>query len=138
MSHATRLASHYEPTALTVAERKQQTQMLMKLFEHWKLTYKQQAIVLGLSPNTETSIHRYKNGKQYLPLFRDIQDRIQHLLTIHKYLRRAYPINKNLAYQWITTPNMDFNRQSPLEMICQEGYMGLVKIKQYLELHQLT
>lgn len=138
MSHAIKIINHYEPASLTVAERKQQTQMVMKLFEHWKLTYKQQAIVLGLSPNTETSIHRYKNGKQYLPLFRDIQDRVQHLLAIHKYLRRAYPFNNELVYQWISTPNIDYNHQSPLDIICKEGYMGLVKIRQYLELNQLT
>lgn len=138
MSHAIKLTNHYTPTTLTVMERKQQTQMIMKLFEHWDLTYKQQAIVLGLSPNTETGIHRYKNGKQYLPLFRDIQDRIRHLLAIHKYLRRAYPVNHELTYQWITTPNIDFNRESPLQIICSEGYMGLVKIRRYLELNQLT
>jgi hypothetical protein len=129
---------HFEPVFLNNVERKQQTKMIMRLFEHWQLTYKQQAIALGLSPNTETSIHRYKNGRQCLPLYRDIQDRVGHLLAIHKYLRRAYPFNKNFVYHWITTPNSDFNLQIPFDIICKEGYMGLVKVRNYLEFSQLA
>jgi hypothetical protein len=129
-------ALNYEPLSLSETERQQQTDMIMKLFDLWGLTYKQQAIALGLSPNTETSIYRYKNGKQYLPLFRDMQDRVGHLLAIHKYLRRAYPFNKELAYRWVTTPNADFSNQPPFDAISQDGYMGLIKVRNYLELNQ--
>jgi hypothetical protein len=129
-------AIHYEPLHLSETAREQQTQMVMKLFEHWALTYKQQALLLGLSPNTETSIHRYKNGKQSLPLYRDIQDRVSHLLTIHKYLRRAYPFNKELAYRWISTRNRDFNNETPLDLIFKEGYMGLIRVRDYLASNQ--
>jgi hypothetical protein len=120
---------------LTEVERRQQTQLIMKLFEHWKLTFKQQAILLGTSPNTETSIYNYKNNKSYLSTSRDTQDRVSYLLAIHKYLRRAYPFNKELAYAWINTKNADFNYLSPLEVIANEGFMGLVRIKMYLELN---
>lgn len=122
--------------ALSQTERQQQTQLIMKLFEHWKLTIKQQAILLGLSPNTETSIYNYKTLKQYLPTYRDTQDRIRHLLTIHKFLRRAYVFNTELAYSWMTTSNADFDHIRPLDVIAKEGFMGLVKIKTYLELNQ--
>jgi len=132
----TRVYPDYEQAALTEKERTQQTQMIMRLFEHWNLTYKQQAIALGLSPNTETSIHRYKNGKQCLPQFRDIQDRVRHLLAIHKFLRRAYSNDIVLAYRWISTENADFNNQSPFNIICHDGYMGLVRVRKYLESHQ--
>ena len=137
MSRAT-ATNHYVPLSLSISERRHQTEMVMKLFELWKLTYKQQAIALGLSPNTESSIHNYKFGKQHLPQLRDIQDRIRLLLMIHKYLRRAYPYNKELAYRWITTRNIDFNNFSPFEIISRDGYMGLVKINNYLEAHQLS
>jgi len=130
------LAFNYQPVSLSEKERRTQTQMLMKLFGHWRLTYSQQAILLGLSPKTETSIHRYKNLKAYLPMYRDIQDRIGHLFAIHKYLRRIYPMNKALAYRWITTANEDFNNLSPFNVICKEGYLGLIKVRQYLEIGQ--
>jgi hypothetical protein len=120
---------------LSRKERQQQTQLIMKLFELWKLTTKQQAILIGTSPNTETGIYNYKNNKNYLPINRDTQDRIRLLLTIHQHLRKAYPFNKELAYQWMTTRNMDFAHLSPVDVIAEEGIMGLVRIKRYLELN---
>ena len=130
------LAINYEPYHLTDKNRADQTKMIMKLFGLWGLSNKEMALTLGLSPNTETSIHRYKNNKQYLPLYRDIQDRVGHLLAIHKYLRRVYGLHQELVYQWIKTPNADFNAQSPIQVICREGYLGLVKVRSYLEAHQ--
>lgn len=124
---------YYVPQTLSIAERWHQTQLVMKLFKLWKLTYKQQAIALGLSPNTESSIHNYKSGKQHLPQFRDIQDRIRLLLLIHKHLRRAYSFNKELAYRWIMTRNRDFKNCTPFEIISRDGFMGLVMINKYLE-----
>lgn len=132
----TQTVYNYQSSQPNELERKQQTELVMKLFELWKLTYKQQAILLGLSPNTETSIHRYKTGKQYLPLYRDIQDRLGHLLAIHKYLRRAYPYNDELAYAWILTSNADFENFSPFDIAYKDGYMGLMRIRNYLEANQ--
>lgn len=128
--------SPYDSVPLSKTERKQQTALIMKLFERWGITYKQQAIALGLSPNTETSIHNYKTGQHFLPQYRDIQDRISLLLAIHKYLRRVYPENRGLAYRWITTPNKDFDSKTPFEVVRDEGYLGLVKVHQYLAFHQ--
>ena len=130
------LAFNYQPVLLSEEERHAQTQLIMRLFERWQLTYRQQAILLGLSPMTETSIHRYKNLKAYLPQYRDIQDRTGHLLAIHKYLRRIYSMNKSLAYRWMTTPNEDFNHLSPYAVISKEGYTGLLQVRQYLEIGQ--
>lgn len=127
----------YAPIArLTEKERKQQTQLIMKLFELWNLTDKEKAIALGLSPHTQTSIYKYKTGKQDLPINTDTQDRISHLLAIHRCLRRAYPFNKELAYLWIKTPNTDFDNQSPFDIIHQEHFLGLYRIRKYLEIHE--
>lgn len=129
-------AINYEVPLLTDKERQQQTELIMNLFGKWGLTYKQQAIALGLSPNTETGIHRYKTGKQFLPQYRDIQDRVGHLLAIHKLLRRAYPYNIELAYQWILAQNADFDYKRPFDVIAEKGYLGLVEVREYLELNQ--
>jgi len=125
-----------QPSKLNKTERKQQTQMIMRLFSLWNLTDKEKAIALGLSTGTQTSIHKYKTGKQDLPLMRDIQDRVGHLLAIHKYLKRAYPFDKELAYQWIKTSNSDFNNLPPFNLIFNEGYLGLVKVRNYLEISE--
>ena len=124
------------PQSPTEAERKEQTRMIMKLFELWHLTDKEKAIALGLSTSTQTSIHKYKTGKQNLPLITDIQDRIGHLLAIHKYLRRAYAFDKELAYQWIKTINTDFNNRTPFDLISQKGFLGLIQVRYYLEMNE--
>ncbi|OAI46006.1 hypothetical protein AYO45_01990 [Gammaproteobacteria bacterium SCGC AG-212-F23] len=136
MVHTKHAMVDSKESSLTEEERKQQTRIIVRLFEHWNLTYKQQAIMLGLSPNTLTSIYYYKHGKRCLPEYRDMQERVENLLVIHKYLRQAYPFNKELVYRWMTTPNADFNSITPFDIISKEGYMGLVRIRNYLELNK--
>lgn len=126
----------YEQPSLSEKQRKQQTEMIMRLFEHWQLTNRECAILLGLSPKTGTSINKYETGKSSLPKYRDIQDRVNHLLAIHRYLRRAYPYNDELAYRWIKTPNADFQHHSPFEVIANEGFSGLLRIRNYLASNQ--
>lgn len=109
------------------------TQMIMRLFEHWKLNYEQQAILLNLSTKTNNTIANYKRGTARLPQDRDSQDRVKHILAIHKYLRTLFPNNPELAYQWPTTPNQFFNSKSPIDIVREEGFLGLVKIRNYLE-----
>jgi len=122
----------FEQPVLSDKEREQQTSMIMQLFKHWQLTNSERALILGLSPRTGTSINNYNTGKAYLPQYRDIQDRVGHLFAIHRYLKRAYPYNTELAYRWIKTPNFDFQQHTPLEIIVNEGFAGLLRVRNYL------
>ncbi|MCW5588257.1 MAG: hypothetical protein KIT27_01210 [Legionellales bacterium] len=109
------------------------TKMVMRLFEHWKLTYEEQASLLGLSVKTNTSIARYKRGDSQFSLDRDKRDRVAHLLTIHKYLRMIYPKNRNLAYAWPKSKNVAFGSKTPVEVITEDGFEGLLRIRNHLE-----
>lgn len=109
------------------------TKMIMQLFEHWKLTYEQQSMLLSLSTNTHSTIARYKKGGACLSRDRDTQDRAGHLLAIHKYLRTIFPLNKELAYAWPSTANQYFGGKTPVEIISEEGFLGLIKVRRYLE-----
>lgn len=134
---AMRMPIHHDSSndavLLTEEQRQQQTQMIMQLFEHWQLTNAECAILLGLSPNTATSINNYNTGKSSLPKYRDIQDRVGHLFAIHRYLKQAYPFNEDLAYRWIKSPNADFQGFTPLQIINKEGFEGLLRVRYYLE-----
>lgn len=133
MSQVTQQLILQKEHVLLEEERIAQTKLIMRLFELWQLSTAEQAICLGLSPNTQTNIHKYKNGKAYLPLHRDTQDRIRFLLTIHKYLRKLFPRNNELAYQWIKISNKYFNNFAPLDIIIRDGLLGLDMIAKYLE-----
>jgi len=108
------------------------TQMIMKLFDHWGLTYEEQAQMLGLSHKTHSTISRYKKGLSSIRFDRDIYDRVRFLLSIHQSLRTIFPMNIEMAYAWPKTPNQAF-RQTPVELIFQEGFLGLARVHSYLE-----
>jgi hypothetical protein len=135
MTHSSHdhIAHYYNEPALSEQERTSQTKMIMRLFELWSLTPAQQAVCLGLSTRTRTNIHKYKTGKALLPLYRDIQERIKILLTIHKYLRKLFPRNEEIVYAWMTLPNRYFENFSPLDITHQKGLIGLDTIQKYLE-----
>lgn len=124
----------YHEVKLSDKERLSQTKMIMRLFDLWGISIAQQAICLGLSPHSRTSISAYRSGKSYLPLYRDIQDRIANLFVIHSSLSKLFPENKDLAYSWINRRNKFFENYSPLEIICRDSYLGLEKVKEYLEM----
>lgn len=123
----------YHEVALTNNERAAQTKMIMRLFDHWKISPAQQAICLGLSPRSRTSIASYRNGKAFLPLYRDIQDRIANLLIIHTTLHKLFPENNEIVYTWINRRNKYFMDYTPLEIICRDNYQGIEKVKNYLD-----
>jgi len=86
-----KLANHSDSSNTNHAEKL--TRMVMRLFEHWRLTYEEQAQVLGLSPKTHSTISRYKKGLSSIRLERDSYDRVRLLLSIHKLLRKIFPLN---------------------------------------------
>lgn len=69
----------------------------MQLFEHWQLETVEQLHSLGLSTNNRASLARYRKGAP-LSKNRDLLDRANHLLRIHKNLRLLFPHDRNLAY----------------------------------------
>lgn len=119
---------HYD-----VEVRKEFTMLIMRLFDLWRLTPDQKALLLGHSPKTRSTILNYKNGSHPIANNRDLIDRIGHLLAIHKALRILLPENKDLAYQWPTTKNKFFENKTPVEVISDEGFEGLLKVRAYIE-----
>lgn len=109
------------------------TQMLMRLFEHWQLNNEEQSKMLGLSPKTRTTISKYKNGSAAISFSRDTYDRVRLLLAIHKHLRMIFPKNQNLVYTWPKSRNAYFDFLTPIQVIEQEGFLGLARVYQYLE-----
>ncbi len=109
------------------------TNMIMRLFEHWKLTYEEQAKLLDFSSKTHSTINRYKNGTSAIRFDRDTYDRVRFLLVIHKLLRMLFPMNLELAYAWPKTANQFFNGKTPIEVVFEEGFLGLVRVHDYLE-----
>lgn len=106
--------------------------MVMKLFEHWQLTTEEQVALLGLAGNNRAALARYRKGEA-IGTSRDQYERVGHLLGIHKNLRLLFPHNRDLAYQWMSTRNRAFDNRTPVEVISEWGFAGLLMVRTYLD-----
>ncbi len=106
--------------------------MLMQLFEHWQVSTSDQLDMLGLAQNNRAALSRYKKGEP-ISSSRDSIERAGHLLAIHKNLRLLFPHNRELAYHWMSTKNMAFEGKTPVEVIHENGFAGLLMVRSYLD-----
>lgn len=114
-------------------ERVTLTKMIMKLFDLWTLSTKEQLELLGMEPTARTTLSRYRQKGGSIGHNRDLMERVGHLLSIHKSLRIIFPQNPNLVYQWPKSRNRAFNYKTPVEIIQEYGYTGLLMIRTYLD-----
>ena len=106
--------------------------MVMKLLEHWQLSTEDQAALLGLATSNRAALGRYRRGEA-IGGGRDQLERVGHLLGIHKSLRLLFPQNLDLAYRWVTTRNRAFDNRTPVDVIKEHGFAGLLMVRGYLD-----
>jgi hypothetical protein len=105
--------------------------MVVSLLEQWKLPPNDQAVLLGLSPQSRSTIARYRRGEP-LADNADLLARAGHLLGIHKALRIIFPQDRDLAYRWVASPNERFGA-TPLQIMKRHGYEGILAVRRYLD-----
>ena len=112
--------------------RERLARMVVALLDHWKLAPNDQALLLGLSAQSRSSIARYRRGEP-LADSADLLARAGHLLGIHKALRILFPHDRDLAYRWVTTANRRFADATPLDVMKRHGYEGMLAVRRYLD-----
>ena len=106
--------------------------MFMTLLDHWKLDTEDQATLLGIAPGNRAALANYRRGKP-IGTSRDQYERVGHLLGIHKNLRLLFPQNRDLAYRWMSTRNRAFDNLTPVEVVKEWGFAGLLMVRGYLD-----
>lgn len=106
--------------------------LVVNLFDRWKLATSDQAAMLGLSEHSRATLASYRSGRP-LADSRDLLDRAGHLLAIHRSLRILFPRNPELVYQWPVAPNLAFDGKTPVTVIRDEGFLGLLRVRRYLD-----
>jgi hypothetical protein len=114
------------------SDRSALAKMLMSLFDHWKLSTEDQTALLGIAPGNRAALMRYRKGEP-IGTSRDQYERVGHLLGIHKNLRLLFPENRDLAYRWMSTRNKAFEQRTPVEVIREWGFAGLLMVRAYLD-----
>src|SRR5678809_1366036 len=105
--------------------------MVATLLDHWQVSAPDQALLLGLSDQSRSTLARYRRGEP-LADSADLLARAGHLLGIHKALRILFPHDRDLAYRWVAAPNRRFGERAPLE-IMKRGFEGLLAVRRYLD-----
>lgn len=106
--------------------------MTMRLFDHWNLPTDEQAALLGLAAGNRSALSQYRKGRP-IGTTRDQYERVGHLLGIHKNLRLLFPHNRGLAYQWMSARNKAFDNLTPVEVVKEYGFAGLLMVRAYLD-----
>jgi hypothetical protein len=109
--------------------------MVIRLFQHWKLSTADQLNLLGLSENSRAMLSRYAR-REALSATRDMQDRVGWLLSIHKTLHLLYPKNEELRYSWVSRRNAAFENRMPLEVKKEQGIIGIARVSRYLDFYR--
>ena len=104
----------------------------MALLDHWQLCTADQAALLGLTATNLAALTRYRRGYP-VGASRDQYDRIGHLLTSHGYLRLLFPQNRDLVYRWMKAKNKAFDNRTPVDVIKDCGFTGLLMVRRYLD-----
>lgn len=106
--------------------------MTMQLMDHWDLPTEDQLALLGLASSNRAALGRYRQGE---PISQNVDQyaRVGHLLGIHKNLRLLFPRNKDYLYSWMKTKNKAFENRTPVEVVKELGFMGLLMVRSYLD-----
>jgi hypothetical protein len=126
MGHARLAEAHSTPDRGAIAK------MLMQMFEHWQISTEDQLDLLGLALDNRSALTRYRKGAP-IASGRDARERAGHLLAIHKNLRLLFPLNRDLAYRWMRTRNKAFEGRTPVEVVREFGFAGLLMVRSYLD-----
>jgi hypothetical protein len=130
------MSAVFEPRAEvdlhTRTSRERLARLLMELFDRWKIAPADQAVLLGLSSQSRSTLARYRRGEP-LADSADLLARAGHLLGIHKALRILFPQDLDLAYRWIGAPNRRFGGAAPLDIMKRHGYEGILAVRRYLD-----
>lgn len=109
--------------------------LAMKLFQLWGLSTADQLDLLGLSPKSRAMLSKYARGEA-LPATRDMYDRVGWLLAIHKALRLLYPRNEEIRYSWVNRRNAAFGNLAPLDVMKEQGIIGIARVARYLDFYR--
>ena len=121
-----------EPQIAVSQDRGALAKMVMALLDHWNLPTEDQAALLGIAASNRAALTRYRKGEP-IGTSRDQYERVGHLLGIHKNLRLLFPQNRDLAYRWMSTRNKAFDNLTPVNIVKEWGFAGLLMVRAYLE-----
>ncbi len=113
-------------------ERLQLTRGILGMLESWGISDSNQVAILGLTDKPAREVRRMRDGKA-LPNDPEVMARVEHLIAIADALRTTYPFSKRMGELWMHKPNRKFRKRSPIAIMVEDGMMGMVSVRSYLD-----
>lgn len=119
-------------TSLSTQDRSELIQMVLNVFGHWGVPTPAHAVLLGLPQDTSArALLKIQQGSA-LPDESALIARAEIILKIHRGVQTLFPGNSNMANYWITTESYQFNDQSPLAVMYDEGLAGMQAVLDHI------
>ena len=106
-------------------------QLVIKVFDSWKLTNDQRCKLLGIATGSRSTLGEYGSGKRPLPSKTDMITRALHIVTIYEILHQSSLKRPDLADSWPTRPSKEFNGNPPVSSMW--SLEGLARIRHRME-----
>ena len=126
------------PSLDTETTRTALTRAFFALTDHWELSREQEAQLLGWTyGDKRTTLDAMRKGKTIISNDADKIDRMIDLVNIHKSLRVLFPYDREAVYAWVKTKRERFGEHSALDVMLEDGKLGIAAIRHYLD-HERT
>jgi putative toxin-antitoxin system antitoxin component (TIGR02293 family) len=100
---------------------------ILDLAERWNLRDRESRKLLSAP---ERTFYHWKAGRPHLSA--DQRDRISHLANIELALNGIFN-DQPMARDWIRRPNEAFEERAPLDVMMQDGFVGILRVRNYLQ-----
>lgn len=119
-------------TGMSEEERLELTRGILNMLDDWEIDAKDQLALLGLTDVPAREVKRLRESRP-LPDEPEVMQRVEHLICIADALRTTYPLSRRMGKLWMHKPNRKFRQRSPVTTMVQDGMVGIISVRSYLD-----
>lgn len=97
----------------------------LRILDKWRVEHSAQLQLLDLPDMHPRILKRMRRGDGVVEEDPGQMQRIHSIFEIHHTLQTLYPHNGDMADYWVTTPNVQLQERSPLEVMLAHGHDGM-------------
>lgn len=117
---------------MTEEERIQLTRGVLDMLDDWGISGKDQLLLLGMVDAPAREIRQLRENRPF-PDSPEVMQRVEHLICIADALRTTYPFSRRMGKLWMNKPNRKFRRRTPAVTMVEDGIVGLISVRSYLD-----
>jgi hypothetical protein len=118
--------------SMSEEERLELTRGILNMLDDWEIEAKDQLALLGLGDYPSREVKHLRDHRP-LPDEPEVMQRVEHLICIADALRTTYPFSRRMGRLWMHKPNRKFRQRSPLATMVEDGMVGIIAVRSYLD-----